>query len=209
MTVVTPAFVDALPKAELHVHLEGTIDAATAFACARRNRLTLPWRSEAELKRAYEFEDLPAFLSVLFRVSGTLRQAQDFYDLAVDYARRAHADGVVRAEVFFGAQTFLDAGVPIATMLDAILAAFRDAAQQWGIDARLICTAQRHRDESTGLQLLELIEPWRDRIIGVGLGSAERGNPPAKFARYFAEAKRRGYRTTIHAGEDGPASYVE
>jgi adenine deaminase len=208
MTVVSSEFVRALPKAELHVHLEGTIDASTAFACARRNGLALPWRDEAELLRAYDFEGLPAFLKVLFEVARTLRQEQDFYDLALDYARRAHADGVIRAEVFFGAQTFLDAGVPIATMIDPILAAFRDAGQQWGIDAHLICTAQRHREESTGLELLDLIEPWGDRVIGIGLGSAERGNPPAKFARYFAEAKRRGYRTTIHAGEDGPASYV-
>lgn len=208
MTVVTPEFVRALPKAELHVHLEGTIDAAMAFACARRNGLTLPWQNEDELIRAYDFEGLPAFLKVLFEVARTLRKAEDFYDLALEYTRRAHADGVIRAEVFFGPQTFLDAGVSIATMIDAILAAFRDAERQWGIDAHLVCTAQRHREESTGLQLLDLIEPWRDRIIGVGLGSAERGNPPAKFARYFAEAKRRGYHTTIHAGEDGPPSYV-
>lgn len=208
MSAVTTEIVRALPKAELHVHLEGTVDPATAFACARRNGIVLPWRNEAELIRAYDFEGLPAFLDVLFAVGGTLRQARDFYDVALEYTRRAHADGVIRAEVFFGAQTFLDAGVPIATMVEAILGAFRDAKQQWGIDAHLVCTAQRHRDELRGLELLDLIEPWRDSILGVGLGSAERGNPPSKFARYFAEAKRRGYRTTIHAGEDGPASYV-
>jgi adenine deaminase len=202
------ALVRTLPKAELHVHLEGTIEPVTAMACARRNGIDIPWRSEAELAAAYDFEGLPAFLDVLFRVAGTLRQPQDFYDLAIAYLRRAHADGVTRAEVFFGAQTFLDRGVAIATMLDPILAAFRDAGQQWGIDAQLICTAQRHREESTGLELIELVEPWRDRIIGVGLGSAERGNPPAKFARYFQEAKTCGYRTTIHAGEDGPPAYV-
>lgn len=208
MTGISAGFVKSLPKAELHVHLEGTVDAATAIACARRNGLALPWRTEADLVEAYEFDGLPAFLSVFFQVVGTLRQAQDFYDVAIDYARRAQADGVTRAEVFFGPQTFLDAGVQVGTMIDAILAAFRDAAQQWGIDVRLVCTAQRDRDESTGLELLDLVEPWRDDIIGVGLGSAERGNPPAKFARYFAEAKKRGYRTTIHAGEDGPPSYV-
>jgi adenosine deaminase len=200
--------VRSLPKAELHVHLEGTIEPATALTCARRNGVDIPWRSEAELTEAYDFEGLPAFLDLLFRVAGTLRQGQDFYDLAMAYLRRAHADGVTRAEVFFGAQTFLDCDVSITTMLDSILAAFRDAGQQWGIDAQLICTAQRHREESTGLELIDLIEPWRDRIIGLGLGSAERGNPPAKFARYFKEAKRRGYRTTIHAGEDGPPAYI-
>uniref|UniRef100_A0AAU3GZQ5 Adenine deaminase n=1 Tax=Streptomyces sp. NBC_01401 TaxID=2903854 RepID=A0AAU3GZQ5_9ACTN len=202
------AFVRSLPKAELHVHLEGTLEPATALACARRNGVSLPWGTEEELRAAYDFADLPAFLEVLFRVAGTLRQRQDFFDLAMDYLRHAHADGVTRAEVFVGSQTFLDAGVPIEVILDGVLAAFREAGEEWGIDARLICTAQRHREESTALELLDLIEPWREQIIGIGLGSAERGNPPSKFARFFAEAQRRGYRTTIHAGEDAPASYV-
>jgi adenine deaminase len=207
--VVSADLVTSVPKAELHVHLEGTLEPATALACARRNGVDLPWSDEAALAEAYDFDGLPSFLDVLFRVAGTLRQRQDFYDLATEYLRRAHADGVVRAEVFLGSQTFLDAGVPIGVMLDPVLAAFRDAGQEWGIDARLICTAQRHREESTGLELLDLIEPWRDQVIGIGMGSAERGNPPSKFARFFAEAQRRGYRTTMHAGEDGPPSYVE
>ncbi|WP_238698141.1 hypothetical protein [Streptomyces sp. E5N91] len=194
----------ALPKAELHVHLEGTITPATALAAARRNHVPLPWTSEDELADAYRFADLPDFLRVLFQVAATLRQPADFYDLTLDYLRRAAADNVVRAEVFFGAQTFLDAGVPLPAMLDGVLAAFDDARTQWGIDAQLICTAQRHRDESEGLRLLEMLAPRREQIIGIGLGSAERGNPPRKYARFFDTARRQGYRLTVHAGEDGP-----
>lgn len=198
----------ALPKTELHVHLEGTLEPEAAIRCARRNGVELPWATAGELRAAYRFADLPGFLRVLFRVAGTLRTRDDFYDLAIDYLRHAAADRVVRAEVFFGSQPFLDAGVSLAVMLDGVLAAFDDARQEWGIDAQLICTAQRHRSEQSALELLDLLEPWRDSIIGVGLGSAERGNPPAKFARYFQRARLRGYRLTLHAGEDGPAEYI-
>lgn len=198
----------AVPKAELHVHLEGTLTPKTALEAARRNSVTLPWETEEELAAAYRFTDLPDFLRVLFQVAQTLRQPADFYDLALDYLRRAAADHVLRAEVFFGAQTFLDAGVPLPAMLDGVLAAIADARAQWGIDAQLICTAQRHRDEAEGLELLEMLAPWRERVIGIGLGSAERGNPPRKYARFFQAARRQGYRLTVHAGEDGPAEYV-
>ncbi|MEK8169627.1 adenosine deaminase [Streptomyces sp. M19] len=198
----------AVPKAELHVHLEGTLTPRTALQAARRNGVILPFRTEEELQAAYRFADLPDFLKVLFQVAGTLRQPADFYDLTLDYLRRAAADNVVRAEVFFGAQTFLDAGVELPTMLDGVLAAFADARAEWGIDAQLICTAQRHRDEAEGVELLELLAPWRERVIGIGIGSAERGNPPRKYARFFQAARRQGYRLTVHAGEDGPADYV-
>jgi adenosine deaminase len=198
----------AVPKAELHVHLEGTITPRTALQAARRNSVALPFTTEEELQAAYRFTGLPDFLRVLFQVARTLRQPADFYDLTLDYLGRAAADHVVRAEVFFGAQTFLDAGVRLPVMLDGVLAAFADARAQWGIDAQLICTAQRHRDEAEGLELMEMLAPWREQIIGIGLGSAERGNPPRKYARFFETARRQGYRLTVHAGEDGPADYV-
>lgn len=198
----------ALPKAELHVHLEGTLTPRAALQAARRNGVALPFTTEEELQAAYRFTDLPDFLRVLFQVARTLRQPADFYELTLDYLRRASVDNVVRAEVFFGAQTFLDAGVPLSAMLDGVLAAIEDSRAQWGIDAQLICTAQRHRTEAEGLELLEMLAPWRERTIGVGLGSAERGNPPRKYARFFEAARRRGYRLTVHAGEDGPADYV-
>lgn len=197
-----------LPKAELHVHLEGTITPQTVIRLADRNDITLPWSSLAELTDAYDFADLPDFLEILWAAARTMRTGDDLYDVTIAYLERAVQDHVIRVEPFFGAQTFLDAGMPIATMMDAVLRAFDDARTQWGIDAQLICSAQRHRDETSALELLELLDPWRDRILGVGLGGAERGNPPSKFARYFTEARRRGYRLSIHAGEDGPSAYI-
>jgi adenosine deaminase len=144
------------------------------------------------VRSAYRFGSLEAFLSVLFRVGQVLRRRQDFYDLVLAYLRQAAEESVVRSEMFFGAQTFLDLGVPISEQLGGVFDAIDDARTQWGIDGQLICTAQRHRPETEAMDLLELLDPWADRILGFALGSAERGNPPGKFARYFAEARTRG-----------------
>jgi adenosine deaminase len=168
----------------------------------------LPWRDLDEVRAAYTFTGLEHFLPLLFRAASVLRDGQDFYDLAHAYLTRAAADGVRRAEMFLGVQTFLDAGVPIAAQLDSVLAAIADARADLGIDGALIITSQRHRSQDAALELLDLIEPWRARILGIGLGAAERGNPPSKFADYYTAARARGYRTTIHTGEDGPADYV-
>jgi adenosine deaminase len=144
----------------------------------------------------------------LFRGAGVLRQRQDFYDLTAAYLARAHRDGVRRAEMFFGAQTFLDAGVDIGVQLDGVISAIDDARDDLGIDGALILTAQRHRTQQAALELVELTKPWHHRVLGFGLGGAERDNPPSKFVDYFSACRRLGARTTIHAGEDGPASYV-
>lgn len=205
---MTDAFVAALPKAELHVHLEGTLEPEMLFALAARNHVELPWPDVEQARAAYTFTGLEHFLPLLFRAASVLRTRQDFYDLARSYLTRAAADGVRRAEMFLGVQTFLDAGTSIGDQLDAVLAAISDARTDLGIDGALIVTSQRHRTQAAALEVLELIEPWRDRLLGIGLGAAERGNPPAKFADYYASARARGYRTTIHAGEDGPPEYV-
>jgi adenosine deaminase len=205
---ITAKFLAGMPKAELHVHLEGTLEPEMMLRTARSNGVDLPWKTVEEIRSAYRFDSLEAFLSVLFRVGQVLRRRQDFYDLTLAYLRQAAEESVVRSEMFFGAQTFLDLGVPIAEQLSGVFDAIDDARAQWGIDGQLICTAQRHRSEKDALDLLELLDPWADRIIGIGLGSAELGNPPGKFARYFAAARTRGYRTTVHAGEGTPASYV-
>jgi adenosine deaminase len=202
------AFVATLPKAELHVHLEGTLEPELLFALAARNQVDLPWPDVDQARAAYTFTGLEHFLPLLFRAAGVLRRGQDFYDLAHAYLTRAAADGVRRSEMFLGVQTFLDAGVPIAEQIDSVLAAIADARADLGIDGALIITAQRHRTQAAAMEVLELIEPWRDRLLGIGLGAAERANPPAKFADYYVAARARGYRTTIHAGEDGPADYV-
>ena len=205
---MTDAFIARLPKAELHVHLEGTLEPDMLVALAARNNVELPWSDVDQIRAAYTFTGLEHFLPLLFRAASVLRTGQDFYDLAHAYLTRAAADGVRRAEMFFGVQTFLDAGVPIAEQIEHVLAAIADARADLGIDGALLVTSQRHRTQAAALEVLDLIEPWRDRIIGIGLGAAERGNPPAKFADYYATARERGYRTTIHAGEDGPADYV-
>jgi adenosine deaminase len=200
--------VQSLPKAELHIHLEGTLEPDLLFRLARRNGVTIPWSSIEELRTAYDFTGLEHFLKLLFEGCSVFRTRQDFYDLTLAYLARVAAQNVTRAEVFFGAQTFLDLGIPIADQLGGILAALADGRAQWGIDGALILTAQRHRPQAAALELFELVQPWADAIIGFGLGAAERGNPPAKFADYYARCRRHGFRTTIHAGEDGPASYV-
>jgi len=205
---ITAEFLAGMPKAELHVHLEGTLEPEMMLRTALSNGVGLPWKTVEEVRSAYRFDDLEAFLSVLFHVGQVLRVRRNFYDLTLAYLRRAAEESVVRSEMFFGAQTFLDLGVPISEQLGGVFDAIDDARAQWGIDGQLICTAQRHRSEADALDLLELLDPWADRILGVGLGSAELRNPPGKFARYFAEARTRGYRTTVHAGEGTPATYV-
>jgi adenosine deaminase len=198
----------ALPKVELHVHLEGTLEPTMLLDLASRNDIEVPWNSVDELRQAYLFDGLEHFLVLLFRGAGVLRRRQDFYDLTAAYLARAQDDGVRRAEMFFGAQTFLDAGVDIGVQLDGVLSAIDDARDDLGIDGALILTAQRHRTQQAALELVELTKPWHHRVLGFGLGGAERGNPPSKFVDYFSTCRRLGMRTTIHAGEDGPSSYV-
>jgi adenosine deaminase len=205
---MSDAFIAALPKAELHVHLEGTLEPDEMLRLAARNGVALPWRSEQEVRAAYAFTGLEHFLAVYFEGCRVLRRREDFYDLARGYLRRAAEQGVRRAEMFFGPQTFLDAGVPISDQLGGILDAVRDARSSWGIEGALLLGAQRHRTEAAALEMLDVVQPWKDSILGFGLGSAERGNPPSKFAAYFAACQAQGFRTTCHAGEEGPASYV-
>lgn len=208
MSATIKAFAEGLPKAELHVHLEGTIEPELMFAIAKRNDRALPWSSPDELRDAYAFTDLTDFLTAYFAGCEVLRTRQDFYDVTFAYLERAAADNVLRAEMHFGPQSFLANGVEIAEQLPGILDAIADARQAWSINGALIVSAHRHRANHDALDLLEIVEPWSSAIVGCGLGGAEMGNPPDKFVGYFAEARRRGYRTTAHAGEEGPASYV-
>jgi adenosine deaminase len=201
-------FIRSLPKAELHVHLEGALEADLLFALAKRNDLALPWPSIEALREAYSFDGLPSFLALYFEGCQVLRREQDFYDLTRAYLARAHADGVVRAEMFLGPQSFLDLGVSIEEILGGILRAIDDARSEDGISGGLLVSAHRHRDEADAFALLEKVMPWADRIAGYGLGGAELGNPPSKFQRYYDELHRLDFRTCAHAGEEGPAEYV-
>lgn len=201
-------FIRGLPKAELHMHLEGSIEAELLLELAARNGLRPRWQTPQALRSAYAFSDLQSFLDLYYEGCRVLVQERDFYDMTRAYLRRAHGDAVIRAEVFLGPQSFIERGVPLAAVIDGTLAAMRDAGRDDGISTGLLVTAQRHRSEAEALALLDSVMPWADRIAGFGLGGAERGNPPSRFANYFRTCRERGFRITVHAGEEGPASYV-
>jgi adenosine deaminase len=202
------AFIRFMPKAELHMHLEGSIEAELLLELAARNGLRPRWETPEALRGAYQFRNLQAFLDLYYEGCRVLAQERDFYDITRAYLHRAHADAVVRAELFLGPQSFTERGVAIEAVMDGVLTAMRDAAQEDGISAGLLVSAQRHRSEAAALQLLDSVMPWADQIAGFGLGGAEVGNPPSRFARYFRTCRERGFHITAHAGEEGPASYV-
>jgi adenine deaminase len=202
------AFLRGLPKTDLHMHLEGSLEPELLFELAARNHRQPRWASAADLREAYRFSNLQSFLELYYEGCEVLVTERDFYDLTQAYLRRAAADRVVRAEVFVGPQSFTTRGTPIAVVMDGVLAALDEANQAHTISAGLIVSAQRHRTQAEAFELLEQIRPWADRILGIGLGGAERGNPPSKFAEFFRTCKESGFHTTIHAGEEGPAEYV-
>ncbi len=202
------AFIRGMPKAELHMHLEGSIEAELLLELAARNGLRPRWETPEALRGAYLFRNLQAFLDLYYEGCRVLMRERDFYDITRVYLRRAHADAVTRAELFLGPQSFTERGVAIETVMEGVLTAMHDAAQEDGISAGLLVSAQRHRSEAEALQLLDSVMPWAERIAGFGLGGAEVGNPPSRFARYFRTCRERGFRITVHAGEEGPASYV-
>jgi adenosine deaminase len=206
---VTPArFIAGLPKAELHMHIEGSIEPPLFFKLAHRNGVDLPWRTEQELRAAYSFPNLQGFLDLYYDGCRVLVQAQDFFEVTREYLQRAHADSVLHAELFLGPQGHTARGVPLATVLQGVLGAMEEARIQDGITSGLILVAQRHRTEQEALDLLEAAMPWADRLLGFGLGGAEVGHPPAKFTEFFRRCRERGFHVVAHAGEEGPAAYV-
>jgi adenosine deaminase len=201
-------FIRRIPKAELHMHLEGSIEAEMMLALAQRNDVRLHWSSAEALRAAYRFRDLQEFLDLYYAGCQVLVRERDFYEATQAYLRRAHDDAVVRAEVFVGLQNVTSRGLPLAAAMDGVLAAMRDAERELGISAGLLVIAQRHRSEAEALALLDQVMPWADRIAGFGLGGAERDHPPSRFVEFFRACRERGFRVTAHAGEEGPASYV-
>ncbi|MGB3071598.1 MAG: adenosine deaminase [Ottowia sp.] len=198
----------ALPKAELHVHIEGTLEPEMIFALAARNGVSLPYNSVEALRRAYAFTDLQSFLDIYYAGASVLLHEQDFYDMAMAYLERAVADHVVRAEIFFDPQTHTARGVAMQAVIGGLHRACQDARQRWGISAELILCFLRHLSEDDALATLEAALPWRDRFIGAGLDSSEVGHPPAKFARVFERARAEGLHVVAHAGEEGPPEYI-
>lgn len=202
------AFIAGLPKAELHLHIEGSLEPEQMFAFARRNRVAIPFDSVEAVRAAYDFSNLQDFLDIYYAGADVLRTEQDFHDLALAYFRRAHADNVRHAEIFFDPQTHTDRGLPFAIAADGLLAGMVAAEAELGVTSKLILCFLRHLDEDAAFATLQAAEPWLDRIIGVGLDSSEVGHPPSKFRRVFDRAGEMGLKRVAHAGEEGPPAYV-
>jgi adenosine deaminase len=197
-----------LPKAELHIHIEGSLEPELMFALARRNRVEIPFASVEEVRAAYSFSNLQDFLDIYYRGADVLRTEEDFRDLAIAYFDRAAADAVVHSEIFFDPQTHTDRGIPFDIVMAGLLAGMENAQAQHGLSSKLILCFLRHLDEEAAFATLRRAEKWLDRIEAVGLDSSELGHPPEKFARVFAAAAERGLKRVAHAGEEGPPAYV-
>lgn len=202
------AFAAGLPKAELHLHIEGSLEPEQMFAFARRNRVDIPFASVEDVRAAYSFSNLQDFLDIYYQGANVLRTQEDFRDLALAYFTRAAADNVVHAEIFFDPQTHTARGVPFGVVADGLLAGMKEAEARFGVSAKLILCFLRHLDEDDAFATFRAAEPWFDRIAGVGLDSSEVGHPPEKFARVFAAAGDAGLLRVAHAGEEGPPDYV-
>lgn len=201
-------FITGLPKAELHLHIEGSLEPEQMFAFARRNGVEIPFKSVEEVRAAYEFSNLQDFLDIYYAGANVLRTEEDFRDLALAYFDRAAADGVVHAEIFFDPQTHTDRGIPFGVVANGLLQGMADAEAKHGLTSKLILCFLRHLDEEAAFKTLTQAQPWIDRIEGVGLDSSEVGHPPSKFERVFDAAAAMGLKRVAHAGEEGPPEYV-
>ncbi|MDY0748621.1 adenosine deaminase [Paucibacter sp. R3-3] len=203
-----PALLRTMPKAELHVHIEGTLEPELIFALAERNGITLKYDGVEALRAAYAFTDLQSFLDIYYAGASVLLKEEDFFDMAMAYFRRAADDHIVHAELFFDPQTHTARGVDIGVVIRGLSRALDTARQDFGISGALILCFLRHLSEEDAFATLEQALPYRQHFIGVGLDSSEQGNPPEKFARVFARCRELGLHLVAHAGEEGPASYV-
>jgi adenine deaminase len=203
-----PQLLRTMPKAELHIHIEGSLEPELIFALAQRNQVKLPYASVQELRAAYAFTNLQSFLDIYYAGASVLIHEQDFYDMAWAYFERAAADHVVHAELFFDPQTHTERGVSIATVINGLHRACTDAQAKLGVSASLILCFLRHLSEEAALQTFQEALPFKDKFIGVGLDSSEVGHPPEKFKNVFALAKAHGLHLVAHAGEEGPPAYI-
>ena len=201
-------FINELPKAELHLHIEGTLEPELMFRIANRNQIRLKFKSVEEVKRAYQFNNLQDFLDIYYAAAGVLRTELDFYDLTFTYLYRAQADKVLHTEIFFDPQTHLANGISLGTIINGIVSALKDGHKKMGITSNLIMCFLRHLDEEAALRLLDDALPYKEHIIAVGLDSSERGNPPEKFRNAFKKAREMGFLLVAHAGEEGSAENV-
>jgi adenosine deaminase len=197
-----------MPKAELHIHIEGSLEPELIFALAKRNQVALAYPTVDALRAAYAFQDLQSFLDIYYAGASVLLTEQDFYDMTWAYLQRAHRDNVRHAEIFFDPQTHTVRGVAFATVIGGIHRALREAHAQWGMSGALILCFLRHLPEADAFATLEQALPHRDKFIGVGLDSSESGHPPEQFARVFARCRELGLHLVAHAGEEGPPAYI-
>ncbi|UPQ88842.1 adenosine deaminase [Vibrio sinaloensis] len=201
-------FIKHLPKVELHLHIEGTLEPEMMFQLAQRNNIALPYSTPEQVKQAYQFENLQSFLDIYYQGANVLVHEQDFYDLTWAYLRRCAQDNVIHTEIFFDPQTHTERGVAFDTVIHGIHRALQDGREQLGISSQIILCFLRHLDEESAFATLEQALEHKDKIIGVGLDSSELGHPPQKFARVFARALEEGFLTVAHAGEEGPVSNI-
>ncbi|MEQ1682200.1 MAG: adenosine deaminase [Burkholderiaceae bacterium] len=203
-----PDLLRAMPKAELHLHIEGSLEPELIFALAQRNGVALPYANVEALRAAYAFTDLQSFLDIYYAGASVLLKEEDFFDMGMAYFRRAAADNVVHAEIFFDPQTHTERGVPFAAVIGGLLRAVEVAQRELGVSALLIMCFLRHLSEEAAFATLEDALPYKDKFVGVGLDSGERGNPPENFARVFARCRELELRLVAHAGEEGPPAYI-
>ena len=201
-------FIEGIPKAELHLHIEGTFEAELMFEMAKRNNIKIPYQTIEDLKQAYNFNNLQEFLDLYYAGANVLITEQDFYDLTWAYLTKVHEQNLVHTEIFFDPQTHTDRGIEFDVVIKGIYRALEDGNEKLGISFRLILSFLRHLDEVSAFKTLEQALPYKNWIDGVGLDSSENGNPPSKFERVFEKARTEGFLTVAHAGEEGPAEYV-
>ena len=212
MPAIDPArarLIQRLPKVELHLHIEGSLEPEMMFSLAAKHGVSLPYASVEAVRAAYNFHDLQSFLDLYYAGCDVLRDRRDFYALAMAYFTRAHADNVVHAELFFDPQTHTARGIPMEVVISGLRDAMDDALRRYGITSELILCFLRHLSEEDAFTTLDDAMPYRREFIGVGLDSGEKGNPPEKFARVYAKARDVGLRPVAHAGEEGPAAYIQ
>ncbi len=208
MAKVNSEWLNNLPKVELHLHLEGSLEPELMFDLARRNGVALAFDSIEEIRQAYQFSSLQDFLDIYYQGANVLQTEKDFYDLVWAYLEKCNEQNVQHVEPFFDPQTHTDRGIEFANVINGISNALKDGESKLGISSELILCFLRHLSEDVAFETLKLAEPYLDKFIGVGLDSSEKGHPPEKFSRVFSRAKEMGLRTVAHAGEEGPAEYI-
>lgn len=201
-------FIDGLPKAELHLHIEGTLEPELLFKLAERNKISLPYRSVMDAHKAYQFTDLQSFLDIYYAGAKVLIHEEDFFDLTFEYLKRAKEQNIRHAEIFFDPQTHTHRGIAFDTVINGISSALQEGKKQFNISSKIIMCFLRDLSEADAIDTLKMAMPYREHIVGIGLDSAEVNNPPSKFTEVFKEARQKGFLAVAHAGEEGHPDYI-